>query len=176
VKRRSRLFNEWSLCFAVSALSAFVVGSCKAQTIGVHIATAHSNSDARDDNPGVYVVLPFGLADGRVVLGGYRNSLNTPQRRTSYYVGQAWQFGRFGLAAALVTGYQKERISVECPPNSPWFSNCWQEVGFSNSRLQPALIPSVSFPEARQYLMVTPRLSLVAFKHVAVHLSFEAPL
>lgn len=165
----------WLACSAVSLAVAglLVVRDARAQTFGVHLLTAHADADARDDNQGLYVILPFGLAEGRVIAGGYLNSINSPARRTSYYLGQAWQWGRFGIVAAVVSGYTKERVDCPCPAGSS-FATCWQEFGFSNNRLLPVLVPSVSWPEARKYIGVVPRLSLLGNR--GVHLSIEAPL
>ena len=164
----------YAAAFALGVLAAVVPGPAKCQvTIGVHLATAHFNGQGHSSTPGLYVALPYGIAGAGTVIGAYRNSLTTPERRTSYYLGQAWQWGRFGIVAAVVSGYTKERVDCPCPAGSS-FATCWQEFGFSNNRLLPVLVPSVSWPEARKYIGVVPRLSLLGNR--GVHLSIEAPL
>lgn len=166
----------WLARSAVSLAVAglLVVRDARAQTtVGVHLLTAHSSHNTHTETAGVYVALPYGIAGAGTVIGAYRNSLTTPERRTSYYLGQAWQWGRFGIVAAVVSGYTKERVDCPCPAGSS-FATCWQEFGFSNNRLLPVLVPSVSWPEARKYIGVVPRLSLLGNR--GVHLSIEAPL
>lgn len=168
----------WLACSAVSLAVAGVlaVRDARAQTFGVHLLTAHSSHNNHTETAGVYVALPFGVAGAKTVLGAYRNSVQTPQRRISGYVAQAWQWGRWGIAAGLASGYQKERVTVQCPDHAPWFATCWQEYGFWNSRLMPLVVPSVTFPEVRRWIGVTPRLSLVGIKAPAIHLSLEVDL
>lgn len=166
----------WLARSAVSLAVAglLVVRDARAQTtVGVHLLTAHSSHNTHTETAGVYVALPFGVAGAKTVLGAYRNSVQTPQRRISVYVAQAWQWGRWGLAAGVVSGYQKERVPVEC---SRGFANCWWEYGLTNAPLMPLVVPSVTFPEARRWIGVTPRLSLVGIKAPAIHLSLEVDL
>lgn len=55
-------------------------------------------------------------------------------------------------------------------------TDCWQEYGFWHSRVMPLVVPSVTFPEVRRWIGVTPRLSLVGIKAPALHVSLEMSL
>jgi hypothetical protein len=145
----------------VCGAALLCAGAASAQiTLGLHAATAHVSKDAKDDNPGLYAVAPFGIAGGRVMLGGYRNSLNTTPRRTSLYFGQTWQFDNWSLAAIVVSGYDKRRYLD-------------REEGFWHQKWMPVVVPSYALPPV---FGVTPRLSLVGVKKPAIHLSLETTL
>jgi hypothetical protein len=161
-----RTFAEDFMWMCVGAACAFVafaiVGSKKAcaQTIGAHVATGHFKAGSHTGSPGLYVRFASG-----VVVGGYRNSLTTPERRTSFYVAQTWEFDRYALLAGVVSGYHVEE--GECG------RGCVQKWGHTRGRIGPLVAASVSFPEARPLLGVTPRLTLIP---AGVHLSFERSL
>lgn len=155
--------------FAVLALLA-AAGAAQAQiTVGAHLYTAHADSRAEDDTTGLYAVAPSGIAGGRLVAGFFRNSLNLPgtERRTSAYLGNAWQRGRWGLMLGAGTGYERECREA--------FSGtyCW---GWSKHRIAPMVVPSMTIPEAAKVIGVTPRLSLVRGNGFGIHLSIEKAL
>jgi len=70
--------------------------------LGLHLLSAHPGQTGMNNvNPGVYLVSPKGYT-----VGGYRNS----EDRNSMYVGKSWQYGRFSVTAAAVTGYRRHGI------------------------------------------------------------------
>lgn len=156
-----------------------MLSTAAAIVLGAHLYTHHANKDMRDDTPGIYAVAPgVGVLGGSLTGGVYRNSLG----RTSVYLGQSWQSesGRFGLTLALASGYQyrNERGAEIAPPQGTKFVGgplyATVRTGHTSALLAPIVAPSIAFPEAKPYLLgATPRLSLVGYKHGALHLSLE---
>jgi len=176
-KRRSETFRYWAMCFAVSFLAAGLVAKCKAQTIGVHLATAHFSGGGHTSTLGLYVKLPVGLADGRVQLGAYRNSLTTTERSTSYYIAQAWDFGRYSVALGVVSGYQRktEYGPSLCPVgyHDSAARRCYRTSGHTRGAFGPLVAASVSWPETQPVVGFIPRLTLFP---AGVHLGVERAL
>jgi hypothetical protein len=148
--------------FAFGVVLGTLPNKCKAQTVGVHIATKHFDDHSHTSTPGLYAVLPVGVLGGRVVLGGYRNSLTTPKRRTSFYVAQTWEWGRYSAMVGVVSGYHVEEDSCG--------ERCVRKWGHTRGALGPIAAVSVAWPEAKPLLGAVPRLSLIP---AGVHLSLE---
>jgi len=83
-------------CLAGLGLASFAPAAC-ADTIGFHLASKHIPAKRYNNtNPGIYY-----RTDDDWTAGIYRNSL----RRTSAYAGYTFEYGRFGVTAGGVTGY-----------------------------------------------------------------------
>ena len=76
---------------------------CKAGTIGIHVASVHSQSGYNNFNPGLYY-----KHDNGATVGTFRNS----ERRQSFYAAWTWEFfdERLGLTAGAVTGYSRAAV------------------------------------------------------------------
>jgi hypothetical protein len=108
-------------------LLLLLIGSANAQTIGLHLASAHAHGGYNNSNPGIYLRL-----DNGVTFGTYRNS----DRRQSAYLAYTWEsteWHRFsaGLTAGGVTGYDR--------------------------KVSPMLVPSVAFSGVRLGIVPRPR-------------------
>lgn len=153
-----------------------MLSTAAALVIGLHAYTHHANKAMDDNTPGIYAVAPgVGVLGGSLTAGAYRNSIGRP----SVYVGQTWEYGRYGLTVAAVTGYTiKTRYGQDvCRPgyiSVPENPCRLDSAGHTRHLLAPLVAPSISFPEAVPYIGVAPRLSLVGLKGgAAVHLSLE---
>jgi hypothetical protein len=152
---------------ATVAIALLLAGAAQAQTIGLHLVSAHvpARSYQQNFNPGLYV-----RTENGIVAGFYRNTLN----RTSVYVGLAAEGGPFSLTIGLISGYQTKWIPGPCPdPSMDKGNGCLNEYG-SKAYLQPFLSPSVRLPAVAG---ITPRFSYVpgiAHRSTNVfHLSLE---
>lgn len=125
-------------------------------TLGLHLLTAHAMPGYEAVTPGIYARHESGAT-----FGAYRNSIG----RRSAYAGWTFESGRFALTVGAVSGYERRcRTDRWTEPNGSISTNpvCSGHVG---DKLGPLLAPSVRIGHAR--------LSLVAFKKPAVHLSVE---
>lgn len=167
-------------CLASLAAAASLVVAEDVQAdpvvVGVHLYTHHTNAEYHDNTPGLYAIFPVGVAGGKLTAGFYVNSLHqlNGERRHTFYVGQSWEWGRWGVVAALGTGYERKRYTFEVPRRRGGGTITYSaESGFSSTKLTPLIAPSVTIPEAQRYLGVTPRITFLPAKHSAVHLSIE---
>jgi hypothetical protein len=94
-----------ALLLATSAAQADVLPS----TVGVHIASVHSNhaQDWNNRNPGAYARWGA-LGAGGAVVGTYYNS----ERRQSVYAGYVLETadGMFAVAGGAITGYSSGKV------------------------------------------------------------------
>lgn len=125
--------------------------------LGIHLLTAHSMPGYETVTPGIYTRHESGFS-----AGTYRNSIG----RQSTYAG--WTFEtedkRWALTVGAVTGYQRKcwLDRFEWYDGAAIVPRC---SGHTSGRLGALIAPSVKVGDAR--------LSLVAFKRPAVHLSWE---
>lgn len=154
--------------------------------VGAHLVTAHAPQDdggpkLNDTNPGLYVVFDTETVKG-VTLGFYENSFSTPERRRwTFYGGKTWDSPseRYALTVGLATGYQHKHLFGQqyCRPGyiSVPGNQCRWSHGHSSAKLRLLVAPSIALHEARQYIGVVPRLSMVGVKggKPNVHLSVE---
>lgn len=100
-------------------------GSAHAQTMGLHIASAHEHGGFNGVNPGVYVRLDSGWT-----AGIYRNSME----RTSVYAGFTLETGTRPLSAAItlgcITGYNASVTPLVVPSVAYHFGSNAVRVGF----------------------------------------------
>lgn len=84
----------------------------QAQTVGLHIASAHEHGGLNGFNPGIYAKL-----DNGATAGIYRNSY----KRVSTYVGYTMEARRGEFSAALtlgaVTGYPAASVMAMAVPS-----------------------------------------------------------
>jgi hypothetical protein len=137
-----------------------------AQTVGIHLVSAHQHGGLNNINPGVYARL-----DNGVTVGAYRNSY----KRTSAYLGYtAETFAdrvSLGLTVGAITGYQSISGPQFCPEGNheaPGFP-CINE----GKRVQLMFVPSIAYHggEYAVRLGIIPRPSTKDI--AAVHLMFE---
>ena len=153
---------------AALIIAALLPFAATAQTVGVHLVSAHLHSDSgqNNDNNGMY------LKTDRLTVGAYRNTI----RRTSVYAG--WNFHMTDNADAMlggVSGYQLKRTRRECTDAdaAKGWANCWSEDGFSKSAIAPMLVLSYRLPAVQG---ISPRLSFmpgIKGASPVVHLSVE---
>lgn len=129
--------------------------SLDAWTIGLHLLTAHAVPGYEAVTPGVYARHESGLT-----FGAYRNSIG----RRSAYAGWTFESGRFALTVGAVSGYGR-RCRVDRFEHAGGIATVPRCSGHTGGKLGPLLAPSVRIGDAR--------LSLVAFKKPAIHLSAE---
>lgn len=166
------------------ALALFVAGflfarPADAQTIGVHAYTWHGASNYHDSTHGLYASVPAGPVS--VVAGAFLNSLRDSHgRRVSYYAGAEKRWGAFGLAAVMVSGYQRRTTPRPCPQEElakypAWFDvTCTETYGTTSSAWTPMLVPSVEVREFKRFIGVVPRIALASgSRKPALHLSLE---
>lgn len=133
----------------VAGSVAFGTFECRANTIGLHIGSAHlpDNGRVNNVNPGL-----FYRADSGATAGFYRNS----NRRMSAYAGYSKEWGVLGLTAGVITGYDK------------------RHGGHSNSPVAALVAASINGPEI---FGLMPRLSYIPGHIVkaadVLHLSIE---
>jgi len=78
------------------SLVVLAVSKCNADTVGVHLVSAHQGGGYNNVNPGV-----FYRTDSGWTAGAYHNSVS----KLSVYAGRTWGYGRLGLTLGLATGY-----------------------------------------------------------------------
>lgn len=187
------------VCALVVLLAALLAAPAHAQTseqgttVGLHLATWHSNNadgHLNNLNPGVYVRTPGGFT-----LGAYRNSV----WRNSVYAGWSWQCAltptvSVGLTAGAVSGYgwrthtqQVTPASTQCvAPRPGAIPVCaavpavTRTVDEPTAALRPLLVPSVAWAvAANTHLrvaalpMLEKRGGAISSHGMAVHVSIE---
>ena len=106
--------HELNICTWLMVAVALVAGAvlmafstpAGATTVGVHVATWHSEPGYNGRNPGLYVKTDSGLT-----FGAYRNS----ERANTVYAGQTWESDsaaglRVAATAGLITGYRRAAV------------------------------------------------------------------
>lgn len=151
-----------AICSSLVCCLAIVLGSCMAPrearaaeplTVGLHLATAHTEGGLNAVNPGVYVRTASGWG-----AGAYRNSIN----RLSIHAGRQFDAGPFSLYVGLVSGYKlrtdrREWCSVAAYgpalPCADGLQLNWVETerGWSKSGIAPLISPSVRIDLAEGY-------------------------
>lgn len=126
-----------------------------AWAIGLHLLTAHATPGYEAVTPGAYARHESGAT-----FGAYRNSIG----RASAYAGWTFERGQFALTVGAVSGYER-RCRVDRWEDAGGKHTNPVCSGHTGGKLGPLLAPSVRIGDAR--------LSLVAFKKPAVHLSLE---
>jgi hypothetical protein len=95
---------------AASLLLALVLATppAAAQTLGLHLATAHQRGGYQAATPGLYW-----RSAGGCTLGWLRNSEGTP----SLYAARTWQHGPWALTAGAISGYRSAPLSPLLVPS-----------------------------------------------------------
>lgn len=162
------LYFKMFLFFA-AVMFGLTVGSCaKADTIGVHVGSVHSNNydpvaqrPWNNANPGLYYVKDIkglSIPDGAYVVGTYFNSV----RKQSVYVGYVYPISaNLDLTVGVISGYNGRGPGGE----------------YRAKALMPMVVPSFHFPitdSIRGRVHVAPGLGRGSA--TAVHFSVEMKL
>lgn len=91
--------------YLVLALALFAASVQAEVTVGLHLASVHTEDNYNNDNLGGYVKV------GNIVVGSYYNSV----RRQSTYAAYVWQMGPVAIATGLITGYRNEAVPLIAP-------------------------------------------------------------
>lgn len=96
-----------ALAFAATTIAHAACG------VNVHLGAWHSEPGFESSTPGLGLVCDTRFEDTRAAAGVFRNSL----RRTSVYVGAAWEPLRYGplqlgIFGGLITGYREGPIPM----------------------------------------------------------------
>jgi hypothetical protein len=120
----------WVAATVAGALAFVLLApDAKAQTIGLHLGSHHTERGYCGANPGAY----YRSRDGWTV-GAYRNS---ECRRWSAYAGRTWEYefpSRWALAgtAGVVTGYRRAAALPMVVPSlrTPYYRNVALRVAY----------------------------------------------
>ena len=98
-------------------LLAAAASTAQADTIGMHVASWHSEPGFNGRNPGAYW-----RADSGLTLGAYCNSQSrstrfpdAPTCKVSTYAGQSFEVGPVTLTAGIITGYAIGTVPMVIP-------------------------------------------------------------
>lgn len=100
-----------------SAAVALLATSANADTVGIHIASWHSEQGLNNINPGLYY-----RTDAGWTAGAYCNSESRSARfpdasrcQVSAYAGRSFEVGPFTLTAGVITGYAMGTVPMVLP-------------------------------------------------------------
>ncbi len=156
-----------NLRIAFALILCSLAFAASAQTIGLHTVSIHApDHGERNDNWGAYV------QHKRLIVGGYRNSLN----RDTGYVGYVHPLGHgFDVMAGLASGYSRkcESYTVQTGEKlhatkhngeysktvTPVYETRERCSGFGRGALVP--VAAISYSAPFSVLGATPKLTLV---------------
>ena len=109
--------NTMSIRHTILLAAAMLATSAHADTIGLHIASWHSQPGMNNVNPGQYY-----RTDAGWTAGGYCNSESRSERfpdaqqcKVAAYAGRSFEVGPLTLTAGVITGYTRGTIPMILP-------------------------------------------------------------
>lgn len=100
-----------------AAAVALLATTAHADTIGMHIASWHSEPGFNNVNPGLYYRTDAGWTAGAYCNSESRSGRfpDAPRCKVSAYAGRSFEVGPFTLTAGVITGYAMGTVPMVLP-------------------------------------------------------------